>query len=74
MKKVVTPFRVGLLVIVAGGILFFFLSFVRKGGMREDESVRLFAYFRDAFVAGRRTVIELVAQCRTGERSAGAGA
>ena len=43
MKKIITPFRVGLLVIGAGAILFFFLTFVKKGGMKEDESVLLFA-------------------------------
>lgn len=59
MKKVVTPFRVGLLVIVAGAILFFFLSFIRKGGMREDESVRVFAYFRDASGLTRRSRVQI---------------
>jgi phospholipid/cholesterol/gamma-HCH transport system substrate-binding protein len=48
MKKLVTPFRVGLLVIAAGAILFTFLTFVKKGGMEKDEGVTLHAYFRDA--------------------------
>ena len=59
MKKVVTPFRVGLLVLVAGAILFFFLTFVRKGGMRENESVRVFAYFRDASGLTRRSRVQI---------------
>jgi phospholipid/cholesterol/gamma-HCH transport system substrate-binding protein len=50
---------VGLLVIVAGAILFFFLSFIRKGGMREDESVRVFAYFRDASGLTRRSRVQI---------------
>jgi phospholipid/cholesterol/gamma-HCH transport system substrate-binding protein len=48
VKKLVTPFRVGLLVLVAGGLLFGFLLFVRKGGLSDSESVSVHAYFRDA--------------------------
>ncbi len=48
MKKLVTPFRVGLLVIVAGVFLFGFILFTRKGGLDEDEALRVHAYFRDA--------------------------
>lgn len=59
MKKVVTPFRVGLLVILAGAILFFFLTFVKKGGMREADSVRLVAYFRDASGLTRRSRVQI---------------
>lgn len=59
MKKLITPFRVGLLVIVAGAILFFFLTFVRKGGMREEDSVRLVASFRDASGLTRRSRVQI---------------
>lgn len=59
MKKVVTPFRVGLLVIGAGAILFGFLTFVKKGGMKEDESVQVYAYFRDASGLGRRSRVQI---------------
>lgn len=59
MKKVVTPFRVGLLVILAGGILFFFLTFVKKGGLKEDESVLLHASFRDASGLTRRSRVQI---------------
>jgi len=38
VKKLITPFRVGLLVISSGVILFLFLTFVKKGGMKEDEA------------------------------------
>lgn len=48
VKKLVTPFRVGLLVLVAGGLLFGLLLFVRKGGLSDRESVSVHAYFRDA--------------------------
>lgn len=48
MKKLVTPFRVGLLVLTAGALLFAFLMFARQGGLSEDEATRAWAYFRDA--------------------------
>ncbi len=48
MKKLVTPFRVGLLVIAAGGFLVAFVLFARKGGLSDSESTRVWAYFRDA--------------------------
>jgi phospholipid/cholesterol/gamma-HCH transport system substrate-binding protein len=59
MKKFVTPFRVGLLVIAAGVVLFFFLTFVKKGGMKEDESVLLHALFRDASGLTRRSRVQI---------------
>ncbi len=59
MKKVLTPLRVGLLVIAAGGILFWFLTFVKKGGMKEDESVTVYAYFRDASGLNQRSRIQI---------------
>jgi phospholipid/cholesterol/gamma-HCH transport system substrate-binding protein len=48
VKKLVTPFRVGLLVIAAGGFLVAFVLFARKGGLSDSESTRVWAYFRDA--------------------------
>ena len=59
MKKVLTPFRVGLLVIAAGAILFFFLTFVKKGGMEESDSIRAHAYFRDASGLGARSRVQI---------------
>ncbi len=59
MKKLVTPFRVGLLVIAAGAILFIFLTFVKKGGMKEDEGVTVFAYFRDASGLNQRSRVQI---------------
>lgn len=59
MKKLITPFRVGLLVIASGAILFFFLTFVKKGGMKEDEAVTLFAYFRDASGLNQRSRVQI---------------
>lgn len=48
MKKLVTPFRVGLLVIAAGAFLITFVLFARKGGLSDSESILAWAYFRDA--------------------------
>jgi phospholipid/cholesterol/gamma-HCH transport system substrate-binding protein len=59
VKKIITPFRVGLLVIAAGAILFFFLTFVKKGGMKEDEAVTVFAYFRDASGLNQRSRVQI---------------
>lgn len=59
VKKILTPFRVGLLVIAAGVILFFFLTFVKKGGMKEDESIRAHAFFRDASGLGARSRVQI---------------
>lgn len=59
MKKLITPFRVGLLVLVAGGILGGFLIWVKKGGMDRDESVVLVAYFRDASGLNQRSRIQI---------------
>jgi phospholipid/cholesterol/gamma-HCH transport system substrate-binding protein len=59
VKKLVTPFRVGLLVLAAGGVLFFFLTFVKKGGMSKEESVLLNASFRDASGLTRRSRVQI---------------
>jgi phospholipid/cholesterol/gamma-HCH transport system substrate-binding protein len=59
VKKLITPFRVGLLVILAGAILFFFLTFIKKGGMKEEEGVTVFAYFRDASGLNRRSRVQI---------------
>jgi phospholipid/cholesterol/gamma-HCH transport system substrate-binding protein len=48
VKKLVTPFRVGLLVIAASAFFFAFFVFTRKGGLSEKESINVWAYFRDA--------------------------
>ncbi len=59
MKKLVTPFRVGLLVLVAGGFLFAFIAFTRKGGLGKDESVEAYAFFRDASGLGPKSRIQI---------------
>ncbi|HYO52325.1 MlaD family protein [Archangium sp.] len=59
MKKLVTPFRVGLLVLVTGGFLFGFILFTRKGGLGEDEALQAYAYFRDASGLGPKSRIQI---------------
>lgn len=59
VKKVFTPFRVGLLVIGALTILFGFLSFSKKGGMEEDEAVEVYAFFKDASGLGRKSRVQI---------------
>ncbi len=59
MKKLLTPFRVGLLVIVALVILFAFLTFVKKGGMKENESITVYAMFKDASGLGKKSRIQI---------------
>jgi phospholipid/cholesterol/gamma-HCH transport system substrate-binding protein len=59
VKKLVTPFRVGLLVLAAAAFLFIFLTFVRKGGMSDDESIDVYAYFNDATGLGKRSRVQI---------------
>ncbi len=59
MKKVFTPFRVGLLVILALGILFGFLTFSKKGGMEQDAAVEVYAYFKDASGLGKKSRVQI---------------
>jgi len=59
VKKLVTPFRVGLLVLVAGAFLFGFILFTRKGGLSEDEAIQVYAYFRDASGLGSKSRVQI---------------
>jgi phospholipid/cholesterol/gamma-HCH transport system substrate-binding protein len=59
VSKVFTPFRVGILVLAALGILFALLTFVKKGGMGRQEGVELFAYFRDASGLGKKSRVQI---------------
>ncbi|WNG17380.1 MlaD family protein [Cystobacter fuscus] len=59
MKRFITPFRVGLLVLIAGGCLMAFILFTRKGGMGKDEAMEAYAYFRDASGLGTKSRIQI---------------
>lgn len=68
MTKLITPFRVGLLVIVAGVLLFGLFSFVQKGGLPDDETVLVYADFDDASGISPRSRVH-VAGIEVGEVS-----
>jgi phospholipid/cholesterol/gamma-HCH transport system substrate-binding protein len=59
VKKVFTPFRVGLLVILALGILFGFLTFSKKGGMERNDAVEVYAFFKDASGLGKKSRVQI---------------
>lgn len=59
MPKIFTPFRVGLLVLVSGAVLFMFLTFVKKGGMSADESLTVYAYFHDASGLTKKSKVQI---------------
>jgi len=59
VRKLFTPFRVGLLVLFAGGMLFVLLNFVKKGGMSKDESLAAYGVFKDASGLGRRSRVQI---------------
>lgn len=57
--KIVTPFRVGLLVLTSVVLLTIFMTMVKKGGLSEDESVAVTAYFKDASGLGKKSRINI---------------
>jgi phospholipid/cholesterol/gamma-HCH transport system substrate-binding protein len=59
VKKLLTPFRVGLLVLASGVFFFIFMTFVRKGGLSDDESVTVYAFFRDAGGLGKKSRVQI---------------
>ncbi|MCP3099382.1 MlaD family protein [Myxococcus sp. K15C18031901] len=66
MKKLVTPFRVGLLVIAAGAFFVTFVLFAREGGLSDRDATRVWAYFRDASGLAIRGRVQ-IAGIRVGE-------
>ncbi|HVE87518.1 MAG TPA: MlaD family protein [Myxococcales bacterium] len=59
MRKLLTPFRVGLLVLFAGGMLFVLLNFVKKGGLSQKEALAVYGVFKDASGLGRRSRVQI---------------
>jgi phospholipid/cholesterol/gamma-HCH transport system substrate-binding protein len=66
LKNVVTPFRVGLLVVT--GALFFtvFFLMVRKGGLSRGQSLGVYAFFHDATGLSPRSRVQ-IAGIRVGQ-------
>ena len=58
-KKWLTPFRVGLLVLVSGGLFFGFITFARKGGLSDREAITVWAYFNDASGLSRKSRVQI---------------
>jgi phospholipid/cholesterol/gamma-HCH transport system substrate-binding protein len=58
LKKLVTPFRVGLLVVAAVGFLLTFLVFIRRGALG-TENIKVYAVFRDASGLGKRSRVQV---------------
>lgn len=59
MKKLLTPFRVGLLVLVAATFTTIFFSFAKKGGLSQREALNVFAYFRDASGLSKKSRVQI---------------
>ncbi len=59
MRKFVTPFRVGLLVLAAAIFTTIFFTFAKKGGLSEREALKVFAYFRDASGLSKKSRVQI---------------
>lgn len=59
MKNLLTPFRVGLLVLASAAFLFVFITFVRKGGLSRSEAADYYAYFHDASGLGQKSRVQI---------------
>ncbi len=59
MGKLVTPVRVGVLVLTAIVCFAGFFMFVRKGGLSPKDSLHVYAYFRDASGLGPKSRVQI---------------
>jgi phospholipid/cholesterol/gamma-HCH transport system substrate-binding protein len=59
LRKVLTPFRVGLLVLAAATFSAVFFTFARKGGLSQKDSLDVYAYFRDASGLSRKSRVQI---------------
>jgi phospholipid/cholesterol/gamma-HCH transport system substrate-binding protein len=59
MKKIVTPFRVGLFVLVMVFTFFGFYSFVHKGGLSRSDALEVSAVFHDAAGLEKKTLVQI---------------
>ncbi len=66
LRSFVTPFKVGLFVLVAIGAFIGFYTFVHKGGLSKEDSVDCFAVFHDASGLEKKTQV-LIAGIAVGE-------
>ena len=59
MRKFVTPFRVGLLVLAAAAFAAIFFTFAKKGGLSQRDSIDVYAYFRDASGLSKKSRVQI---------------
>ncbi len=59
MNRIVTPFRVGLLVLAALAAFIGFYAYVHKGGLSQKNSLSFYALFHDATGIEKKTPIEI---------------
>ncbi|HUB05966.1 MAG TPA: MlaD family protein [Myxococcales bacterium] len=59
MRKLVTPFRVGLFVLAATAAFIGFYSFVHKGGLSRENSLEVYAVFHDAAGLENKTLVQI---------------
>jgi phospholipid/cholesterol/gamma-HCH transport system substrate-binding protein len=59
LRKYLTPFRVGLLVLAAATFTTIFFTFAKKGGLSAGESLKVFAYFRDASGLSKKSRVQI---------------
>ncbi|HME91808.1 MAG TPA: MlaD family protein [Myxococcaceae bacterium] len=57
--KLVTPFRVGLLVLTSAVFLFVFFTFAKKGGLSQREALTVHAFFRDASGLSKKSRVQI---------------
>jgi phospholipid/cholesterol/gamma-HCH transport system substrate-binding protein len=58
LKKIVTPFKVGLLVLVAGVAFIAFFTFTKKSNLNDKDSLTVTALFRDASGLGAKSRVQ----------------
>src|SRR5262249_49332042 len=59
MRNVLTPLRVGLLVLASGIALFVFVTFSKKGGLGSRDSITVHALFRDASGLSKKSRVQV---------------
>jgi len=66
LKKLVTPFKVGLLVLISGVAFIAFFTFTKKSKLNESNALTVFALFHDASGLGEKSRVQ-VAGIQVGE-------
>jgi len=59
VKRIITPFKVGLLVLVAGAAFLVFFTFLNRSALQEQDGLTVFAYFEDASGLGKKSRVQI---------------